>query len=162
MTAAIATREKVFAAADKLFAEGQPVTQARICKAIGGGSHSTISKLLREWKELEDNTAPIKDYPIPDLIKKEYDRISQEHWNAFIRFYEPIIESEITVELQKRIELLEAQLELAKQASIRLEESEKYRKELSEQNEKLTKQQRADAAEIRRLEDFINMFHSKK
>lgn len=35
MTAAIATREKVFVAADKLFAEGQPVTQARVCKVLG-------------------------------------------------------------------------------------------------------------------------------
>lgn len=120
-------------------------------QGIRGGSYQTIAKYLREWKELEDNDAPIKDYPIPDLVRKQFDRMRQDQWNAFLRFYEPIIENEIITELEKENESLRAQLEVAKQDKIRLEESEKIRKEQSERYERAMQQQRNDAIEIEQL-----------
>lgn len=156
------TQEDVWKACDTVFSEGKPVTNERVRAVLGRGSHSTISEHVKSWKERPDAEVSAKDYPMSDWIKKIYEEMNQVHWNTFVGRYELTVDNERITELEKENESLRDKLALAQQNAIRLEESEKYRKELSEQNEKLTKQQREDAAQIRRLEDFINMFHSKK
>jgi len=145
----IATREKVFTAADKLFAQGIVVTQEKIRKEIGGGSHSTISKYLREWKEQEDNEIPVKTYPMSDSIKKLYEEVTGIHWNTFCARYELITDNQIIAELEEENNTLRERLEIAEKDSIRLEQLDKLYKEAIEQ-------QRQDAAEIRELRSYVD------
>ncbi|MBH8578043.1 DNA-binding protein [Nostocaceae cyanobacterium CENA369] len=152
----IATREKVFAAADELFAKGILVTQEKIRKEIGGGSHSTIGKYIREWKAQEDDDIPVKSYPMPDKIKKMYEEMNEAHWNTFCSKYELITDDEKIAELEQENETLREKLEIARQDSIRLEQLEKIRKEENERYEKLVRQQREDAVEIQHLKNHID------
>ncbi len=145
----IATREKVFAAADKLFAQGEIVTKEKVRKEVKGGSHSTISKYLREWKEQEDNEIPVKTYPMPESIKKTYDEMRDIHWNAFCTRYEQITDNQIIAELEEENNTLRERLEVTEEDSIRL-------KQLQELYNKAIEQQRQDAAEIRELRNYVD------
>jgi hypothetical protein len=145
----IATKEKVFTAADKLFAQGIVVTQEKIRKEIGGGSHSTISKYLKEWKEREDNEIPVKTYPMSESIRKTYDEMRDIHWNAFCTRYEQITDNQIIAELEEENETLRERLEIAEEDSIRLKQLEKL-------YDKAIEQQRQDAAEIRELRSYVD------
>jgi hypothetical protein len=145
----IATKERVYAAADKLFAQGTIVTQEKVRKEIKGGSYATIGKYLKEWKEREDNDTPTKSYPMPDQIKKTYEEMNQAHWNTFCGKYELTTDNEKIAELEKENELLRERLEIAEQDSIRLEQLDKLYKEALEQ-------QRKDAVEIQDLKNEID------
>lgn len=162
MTAAIATREKVFAAADELFAQGIVVTQERISKELGGGSFSTIGKYLREWKEQTDDDIQIISSPIPDCLKKIYEEMNQTHWDTFRNRYELITDNERIAELEKEVETLRDKLEIAKQDSIRLQEVERIRQEEKELNKQLLEQQRRDAVKIEKLENSIEAMEFTK
>ncbi len=151
----IATKEKVWDAADKLFAQGTIVTQEKIRKEINGGSYNTIGKYLREWKDREDNDTPAKNYPMPDWAKKIFEESSQAQWNNFCRKYELIIDNERIDELEKENESLREKLEIAQQDSIRLEQLEKIRKDDILWRDKAMEQQRKDAAEIQELKSHI-------
>lgn len=153
------TQEDVWKACETVFAEGKPVTNEKVRAVLKRGSYSTISEHVKSWKERPDSEVSVKDYPMSDWVKKAYEEMNQVHWNTFVGRYELIIDNEKIVELEKENESLRDKLELAQDAFIRLEESEKYRKEQSEQIDKLTRQQRLDAAEIQRLTGIIDKFH---
>lgn len=62
-----ASREQILEAADQIAAEGQRPTLDAVRK-ITGGSYSTISPVLNEWKaQQKTNTTPIQE-PAPDTI----------------------------------------------------------------------------------------------
>ena len=149
----IATKERVWAAADKLFAQGTIVTQEKVRKVIRGGSYATIGKYLKEWKEQEDKDVLVKNYPMPDYMKKMYEEINEAHWNTICEKYELITDNEKIAELEKENELLQERLEIAEQDSIRLEQLEKLYKEALEQ-------QRKDAVEIENLKNEIQYITS--
>jgi chromosome segregation ATPase len=44
------TKDQIFKAADELAAGGQPPTLAKVRAALGGGSFTTISEVMTEWK----------------------------------------------------------------------------------------------------------------
>ena len=44
------TRDQIFAVADEIDAAGQNATLAAVRKALGGGSFTTISDGMTEWK----------------------------------------------------------------------------------------------------------------
>jgi len=163
MTAPIATKEKVFAAAEELFAKGIIVTQERIRKEIGGGSYKTISEHLREWKGQTDKDVPAKDYPMPEPIRKFYEEMNQANWNAFVNHYELIVDNEKILELEKENESLRDKLEIAKQDSIRLEQLERIREEDKQRFNNLMKdyksvmeQHSKDMLKINELENTVD------
>ena len=47
----IATREAVWAACDALFLSGEKITEATVRARLGGGSTTTILKLIRDWDD---------------------------------------------------------------------------------------------------------------
>lgn len=49
------TNEEIHSIADELVAKGQRPTLAAIRKALGGGSFSTISEAMKEWREQKHN-----------------------------------------------------------------------------------------------------------
>lgn len=98
----MATIEQVTAAADALIAEGQKPTLANIRAALGGGSFSTISPLLKQWREShreEAATTPIAD-PAPDEITEQVQSMAGHIWQAAMQL--------ANARLQQERETLEA------------------------------------------------------
>ncbi|MGD9662326.1 MAG: DNA-binding protein [Porticoccaceae bacterium] len=76
--------ESVSAAADALLEQGQKPTLANVRSALGGGSFSTISPLLKEWKEsqrTEEAVAPLID-PAPEEITSQVQSMASHIWQA--------------------------------------------------------------------------------
>jgi len=155
MTEVIATKERVYAACEQIYAEGKPVTQEKVRAIIGGGSFSTVGKLVKEWKEREDNDISAKSYPIPDHIKKTYEEANQQHWNSFCGKVELISNNEKIFELEKEIESLQDKLKIAEQDSIRLEELRKTREQEREEYQQMVRQLAQNASDIQILKNVI-------
>lgn len=64
------TKEQVFAAADRINESGKNPTQDLVRKALGGGSFSTISPYLKEWRKQMMEKAPVEvdNRPAPPEI----------------------------------------------------------------------------------------------
>ena len=45
------TKDQIFAVADEIDAAGQNATLAAVRKALGGGSFTTISEGMTEWRD---------------------------------------------------------------------------------------------------------------
>lgn len=76
------TRDKVFAAADKLLADGTKPTMVAIKDALGGGSFSTISPLLAEWKDAKRQAVAVIKTPVPDTVTKALGLVADQVWSA--------------------------------------------------------------------------------
>lgn len=75
------TKAAVFKAADEIAAEGGTPTFASVRQRVGGGSYSTIGKLLKEWKN-----SPGRGYPpLPDVLRAALLRVGTEIWVAALK-----------------------------------------------------------------------------
>ncbi len=75
------TRAQVFNAADNISAAGQQPTVASIRATLGTGSFTTITAMLREWKEQAQ--APDDDtLDVPEEIKESLTRAAQIVWKS--------------------------------------------------------------------------------
>lgn len=76
-------REKVFAAADALLARGDAITQIAIRTEMGGGSFSTITPFLKEWR-LENkkiyNAVNNQNEELPEFMKKILKELAGRVW----------------------------------------------------------------------------------
>jgi hypothetical protein len=61
------TREQIFKAADIIQEQGQAPTLAAVRKHLGGGSFSTISEWMNEWRNLRARIEPPRE-PVPKAI----------------------------------------------------------------------------------------------
>jgi len=77
------TKDDIFKAADEIKASGNPPTLAAIRKRVGGGSFTTISEAIKEWRGLSAPLAPIQD-PAPDAITHSLAELGAEIWAAAI------------------------------------------------------------------------------
>ena len=63
------TKDTIFSAAADLVAAGSAATLAAVRKAVGGGSYTTISEALKEWRLLHQPQAPQAGTPaLPDRL----------------------------------------------------------------------------------------------
>lgn len=74
-------REKVFAAAQQLADAGQRPTMNAIRELIGG-SYSTISPLLNEWKQRKADQEKVA--PLPALVSDRLQAMGAELWTAAV------------------------------------------------------------------------------
>lgn len=88
MTARLVTQEIVFAAANKLLAEGKRPSQRAVLNEIGFGSMTTVSPLLREWRNNALDIAATSQ-PLPagllrelDLLRRNTDKAIREECAA--------------------------------------------------------------------------------
>lgn len=65
---AAVTKERIFAAADQLDAEGKNPTLAAVRQVLGAGSFTTISEGLNEWKAQRAAKAKPATEPAPELL----------------------------------------------------------------------------------------------
>jgi len=87
------TKEQVFQAADRLAAEGQKPTLESVRK-ITGGSYSTISPALNEWKARQAaGSAPLRE-PVPQSVQDRLAEVGQEVWAAALDLATARLETE--------------------------------------------------------------------
>ena len=72
-------KEQVFQAADELEAAGEAVNNRNIIAKIGG-SHTTISPLLKEWKEEKALSESLKSVELPDNLADEINLFGAKIW----------------------------------------------------------------------------------
>lgn len=73
------TKDQIFAAADRLTADGQRPTLEAV-RQITGGSYTTISPALNEWKAKQTATAaPLRD-PAPASVTERLAEVGAEIW----------------------------------------------------------------------------------
>lgn len=76
------TRDQIFAAADEIDAAGQNATLAAVRKALGGGSFTTISEGMTEWKARKAaKEMPLRE-PAPTAVADRLSDLGAEIWSA--------------------------------------------------------------------------------
>lgn len=118
MARLVATREGVFAAADRLTKEGKDPSTIMV-RSICGGSNSTVQELLKEWqaersRQTEQLTA------MPEAIAQQGERFLLEIWNVASRIANADTKA-IKEQAEKQVHLANRQLAEALQEIDRLQ-----------------------------------------
>ncbi|MEI8039361.1 MAG: DNA-binding protein [Verrucomicrobiota bacterium] len=75
------TKEKIFAIADELDANGQNPTLAQVRKQLGSGSFTTISEAMTEWKARKAaKEAPAPSESLPPAAAERLGELGAEIW----------------------------------------------------------------------------------
>ncbi len=76
------TRDQIFAIADEIDAAGQNATLAAVRKALGGGSFTTISEGMTEWKARKAaKETPLRE-PAPSAVADRLAELGSEIWTS--------------------------------------------------------------------------------
>ena len=118
------TKEQIFTVADEIDAAGQNATLAAVRKALGGGSFTTISEAMTEWKARKAaKEAPIRE-AAPQTVIDLLSGLGAEVWSAALTLANGRLASERTALEEARVQL-EAEkteaAELADQVSAELD-----------------------------------------
>ena len=73
------TKESVFECANQLLEDDITPTLAKVRKALGGGSYTTISEFMAEWRKQNEAANQPKPLQIPDAV------LDSDH-NLLIRY----------------------------------------------------------------------------
>ncbi len=74
------TQEEIFRIADEIDATGQNPTLAAVRKALGGGSFTTISSAMGQWKIRKAAKALTHSEPAPTAIQDKLTTLGMEIW----------------------------------------------------------------------------------
>ena len=78
---AATTREKIFAIADQMDADGENPTYTAVRKKLGGGSFTTISEAMGEWKaKRKAGEKPPVSEPAPETLVNRLTDLGGEIW----------------------------------------------------------------------------------
>ncbi len=72
------TQEEIFRIADEIDAAGQNPTLSAVRKALGGGSFTTISSAMGEWKVRKAAKALTQSEPAPAAIRDKLTALGME------------------------------------------------------------------------------------
>jgi len=76
----VTTKERIFAIADDLDANGQNPTLAAVRKALGAGSFTTISEAMTEWKAKKAAKERPVSEPAPQVVADRLSDLGGEIW----------------------------------------------------------------------------------
>ena len=76
------TREQILETANQLQAQGIKPTQTNVRESLGGGSFTTISEVLREWRQEQDQTAQLSQVVIPSDITDKTSLLVAQIWET--------------------------------------------------------------------------------
>lgn len=132
------TKEQIFAAADGLDANGQSPTLSAVRKAVGGGSFTTISEAMTEWKARRSSKEVPAAEPLPDAIAARLESATRELWASAVELATSRLhgERERMDEVRQGLEAsrdeaaelanqLAGELEIAKARNLELEAAER-------------------------------------
>ena len=79
------TKDQIWAVADELDQAGKPPTLAAVRKAVGGGSFTTISDAMTEWKaKRQAKETPITE-PAPQALTDRLNEFGAELWSMALQ-----------------------------------------------------------------------------
>lgn len=136
------TKEQVFEIADQLHEAGDNPTLAKVRHALGGGSYTTISEFMGEWKTRQQNSQTLLRDPAPDSISRRLTELGSEIWATAQEQANARLTSERESLAATRQELEASQkeaTELADQLSNELDAAQQHQKAL-EQTQQGTQQ----------------------
>ncbi|OIQ91971.1 chromosome partition protein Smc [mine drainage metagenome] len=120
------TAEQIWAAADALDAAGQSPTLAAVRKAVGGGSFTTISEAMAQWRARKaDQSTPLRE-PAPPLVMERLAEVGADIWAAALDLANARLSSEREALEVARAELEASRLEaaqLADQLTVEVEDA---------------------------------------
>ena len=76
------TKEQIFQAADELDAAGQNPTLANVRKQVGGGSFTTISEAMNEWRARKTSQATPMREPAPQAVTEKLAELAGDLWGV--------------------------------------------------------------------------------
>lgn len=120
------TTEQIFAVADELDASGQNPTLSAVRKSLGGGSFTTISEAMAEWRARKvAKETPLRE-PAPAMLVERLTEFGAELWASALELANGRLTAERTA-LEASRRQLEAEKaeasELADQVIAELEET---------------------------------------
>ena len=80
------TTERIFAAADQLDAEGENPTYKAVIKRLGGGSYSTISEAMTQWKAKKAAKERPATEPAPEALAVYLSDFGGQVWALALEF----------------------------------------------------------------------------
>jgi len=157
----MATKEEIWAAAQQLAEAGERPTLAAVRKAVGGGSFTTISEAMAEWRtQQEQPKAPVD--PAPERVTAQATELAASLWaQASALAHEKLQAERAALEATKQEQERERAeaVELADTLSAELDQAkgeiEALKMQLREQTQTLEEhrqeieQRRQEAAEAR-------------
>lgn len=120
------TKEQILAAATDLAATGAAPTLAAVRKAVGGGSYTTISEALKEWRALQPAETAIQERA-PQALSDRLAGVIDETWTIALDMANDRLRTERAALEGVRIELEQSRKEavdLADQLSADLERAQ--------------------------------------
>lgn len=103
------TTEQIWAAADALDAAGLSPTLAAVRKEIGGGSFTTISEAMAQWRAHKaDKSTPLRE-PAPPLVMERLAEVGADIWAAALDLANARLNSE-----REALEVARAKLEASR------------------------------------------------
>jgi hypothetical protein len=137
------TRDQIFAIADQLDSEGNNPTLAKVRKQLGGGSYTTISEVMAEWKARKAaRSAQTQREPLPQKLLERLGDFSGDLWQLALelatsrysaeREAQDVIRAEQEVEKREAVELadhLSAEVERLQERERLLEATETKRRD---------------------------------
>ena len=130
------TKDDVFKVADALDAAGQSPTLAAVRKALGGGSFTTISQPLNEWKARKTAKDVVHREIPPAAISDQLQDMGLEIWSQALLLANGRMAAERQSLVEARAEIEAASkeaAEMADQMSLELEEARSSVAALTEQ-----------------------------
>ncbi|EAA8666936.1 hypothetical protein F2D81_21225 [Salmonella enterica] len=129
------TTEQIMKAADELDQEGQTPTLARIRKKLDGGSFTTISEVMIEWRAQKTRSAPTHE-PAPQAVTDRLAAFGDDIWTLALEIADAGFTGEREALEKSRQETEEARLEattLADQLTAELVQARSHIVTLEEQ-----------------------------
>jgi len=132
------TKEQVFAAADQISAAGQRPTLEAVRK-ITGGSYTTISPALNEWKARQAATASPLREPAPQAVADRLAEVGVELWAIALELANARLSSE-----REALEKVRADMEAAQAEATEL--ADRLTAQVEEQQARLASIEAAEQA----------------
>jgi hypothetical protein len=154
------TKDLIFAAADAIAADGRTPTLAKVRAALGGGSFTTISEAMTEWKASQQSTVAPLPAPAPQEIAVKLAELGADVWGIALELANAQLAAEREALEASRVELdtarqeaaeavnkLSAELETVRAASAATIEQLQEQVARADSNAKLTHERAARARE---------------
>lgn len=136
----MSTKDRIWAAADELDAAGQKPTLAAIRKQVGGGSYTTISDAMVEWRAQRQKKSPAGRESLPEALTDKILALGTDIWGSALELANGRLATEREELEAVRIDLQNAQQEaadLADELTAELEHSKSEAELLKAENQRL-------------------------
>lgn len=142
------SKDQIFKAADDLDAAGQNPTLAAVRKVLGGGSFTTISEAMNEWRASKNAQAvPIKE-PAPAAVLDKFAVLGAEIWAVALEMANSRLNAE-----REALEASRIEFDMARQEAAEL--ADQLTAELDQANESIALLEQSVSAGNQREQELI-------